>query len=122
MRCETCKYKDLASYEGACDDCTDMDGRPTNYEPKTEPLDKDTNVRSKDCETCGTPRHLCKYCIEEDRMWTPQTDLSAEEFVERMKNLKMEVKRTDCDRYAIVNDESERAYNCIGCQTDCPWK
>lgn len=28
----------------------------------------------------------------------------------------------DCDRYAIVNDEGERAYNCIGCQTDCPWK
>ena len=30
--------------------------------------------------------------------------------------------QTDCDRYAIVNDEGERAYNCIGCQTDCPWK
>ena len=52
----------------------------------------------------------------------PQTDLSAEEFVEGMKNLKMEVKQTDCDRYVIVNDEGERAYNCIGCQTDCPWK
>ena len=30
--------------------------------------------------------------------------------------------QTDCDRYAIVNDEGERAYNCIGCQTDCAWK
>jgi hypothetical protein len=28
---------------------------------------------------------------------TPQTDLSEEEFVEGMKNLKMEVKQTDCD-------------------------
>ena len=28
----------------------------------------------------------------------------------------------DCDRYVITNDEGERAYNCIGCQTDCPWK
>jgi hypothetical protein len=27
---------------------------------------------------------------------TPQTDLSAEEFVEGMKNLKTEVKQTDC--------------------------
>ena len=27
---------------------------------------------------------------------TPQTDLSVEEFVEGMKNLKMEVKQTDC--------------------------
>ena len=29
--------------------------------------------------------------------------------------------QTDCDRYVIVNDEGERAYNCIGCQTDCAW-
>lgn len=28
----------------------------------------------------------------------------------------------DCDRYVIVNDEGEREYNCIGCQTDCGWK
>lgn len=28
----------------------------------------------------------------------------------------------DCDRYVITNDEGERAYNCIGCQTDCSWK
>lgn len=53
---------------------------------------------------------------------TPQTDLPTEEFVEGMKNLRMEVKQTDCDRYVVINDEGERAYNCIGCQTDCPWK
>ena len=53
---------------------------------------------------------------------TPQPDLPTEEFVEGMKNLRMEVKQTDCDRYVIVNDEGERAYNCIGCQTDCPWR
>ena len=28
----------------------------------------------------------------------------------------------DCDRYVITNDKGERAYNCIGCQTDCAWK
>ena len=28
----------------------------------------------KNCDNCGTPRHLCKYCIKEDRMWTPQTE------------------------------------------------
>lgn len=49
--CETCKYESLASYEGACDDCTDISGSPSNYEPKTEPLDKDTNVRSKESQT-----------------------------------------------------------------------
>ena len=53
---------------------------------------------------------------------TLQPNLPTEEFVEGMKNLRMEVKQTDCDRYVIVNDEGERAYNCIGCQTDCPWR
>ena len=33
-------------------------------------LDKE-KADLKDCDNCGTPRHLCKYCIEEDRMWTP---------------------------------------------------
>ena len=28
----------------------------------------------------------------------------------------------ECDRHVITNDEGERAYNCIGCQTDCAWK
>ena len=30
--------------------------------------------------------------------------------------------QTDCDRYVITNDEGDKAYNCIGCQTDCGWK
>ena len=37
--CKTCRYESLASYEGACDDCTDISGSPSNYAPK-------------DCETC----------------------------------------------------------------------
>ena len=28
----------------------------------------------KNCENCGTPKDKCVYCIEEDRMWTPQTE------------------------------------------------
>ena len=35
--CETCGYESLKSYEGACDDCTDISGSPSNYEPKDEP-------------------------------------------------------------------------------------
>ena len=62
-----------------------------------------------DCDTC---RHyklacelfseVCKYEpitqteTQNSNNDAPQTDLSAEEFVEGMKNLKMEVKRTDC--------------------------
>ena len=30
--------------------------------------------------------------------------------------------QTECDRYVITNDEGDKAYNCIGCQTDCGWK
>ena len=52
---------------------------------------------------------------------TPQTELSTEEFVEGMKNLKMEVKRMECDRY-VVDEAGEKHYGCMGCQTDCPWK
>ena len=59
--------------------------------------------------------------MADDLADTPQTDLSAEEFVEGMKNLKMEVKRTDCDRY-VVDEAGEKHYGCMGCQTDCPWK
>lgn len=28
----------------------------------------------------------------------------------------------DCERYVITNDEGEKAYGCMGCQMDCPWK
>lgn len=28
----------------------------------------------------------------------------------------------ECERYVITNDEGEKAYGCMGCQTDCPWK
>lgn len=34
----------------------------------------DTPQTEKNCDNCGTPRDKCVYCIEEDRMWTPQTD------------------------------------------------
>lgn len=38
-----------------------------------------------------------EYWLSEERVAdTPQTDLTTEEFVEGMKNLRMEVKQTDC--------------------------
>ena len=56
---------------------------------------------------------------------TPQTDLSTEEFVEGMKNLKMEVKQTDCEACELDG----KADVCKICrvssyepQTDCGWK
>ena len=49
---------------------------------------------------------------------TPQTDLSTEEFVERMKNLKMEVKQTESTGSPIGDYRDG-----VGAwQTDCGWK
>lgn len=51
---------------------------------------------------------------------TPQTDLSAEEFVEGMKNLKMEVKQTDCDKCIWnVCNYNKVEWDADTPQTDC---
>ena len=39
----------------------------------TVPSEVNCSEKPNDCETCGTPKHLCQYCIAEDRMWTPKT-------------------------------------------------
>lgn len=40
--------------------------------------DRNCSEKPNNCETCGTPKHLCQYCIAEDRMWTPpQTERSS---------------------------------------------
>ena len=36
----------------------------------------DAPQTEKTCDNCGQDRHLCQYCIEEDRMWTPQNERS----------------------------------------------
>lgn len=35
---------------------------------------ENSSEKPNNCDTCGTPKHLCKYCIEEDRMWTPKDE------------------------------------------------
>lgn len=55
-----------------------------------------------ECHFSGFKDELIEACAKrimeqiERQANTPQTDLPAEEFVEGMKNLKMEVKQTDC--------------------------
>lgn len=63
--CETCRFE-LYCPE-MCEGCCEWD---SHYEPKDEPQTERT------CDNCGTPKHLCIYCIKEDRMWTPQTERS----------------------------------------------
>ena len=60
----------------------------------------DTPQTEKTCDNCGTPRDKCVYCIEEDRMWTPQTDLLEDD------------KCFDCEDFFVCDEH----------QTDCGWK
>lgn len=55
-----------------------------------------------ECHFSGFKDELIEACAQrimeqiERQADTPQTDLPTEEFVEGMKNLRMEVKQTDC--------------------------
>lgn len=106
----------------------------------TKKLKNTADTPQTDCETCkyGQDKHryahICNECGVGINNYTPQTETQIET---QNSNLTFE-KQTDeppmdeyykdhdefydCDRYVITNDEGERAYNCIGCQTDCPWK
>ena len=73
-------------YCSACEESTEVPtylGTPmynfcpmcgANMNMKSENKQADTPQTDKTCDNCGTPRDKCVYCIEEDRMWTPQTD------------------------------------------------
>lgn len=68
--CETCKHNKLEWYSEICDSCC---GNNNHYEPKTEPFDKDTNVRSKDePKLSEIPTSKCHYEPKDE----PQTERS----------------------------------------------
>lgn len=69
--CETCRYESLASYEGACDDCTDISGSPSNYEPKI----MDTLAIDMAVAKCKARHNNCKNC-DKKCIWGdgPQTE------------------------------------------------
>ena len=54
----------------------------------------DTPQTEKTCDNCGTPRDKCVYCIEEDRMWTPQTETPTAQEYEKWL---FKEPQTDCD-------------------------
>ena len=74
-----------------------------------EQSEADTPQTGKTCDNCGTPRDKCVYCIEEDRMWTPQTDC------ETCKHDKEEWYSDACDSCCKAHSNYEP-------QTDCAWK
>ena len=88
---------------------------------KTEPFAKDTNVRSKDCETCKHYKLACELFSEVCK-YEPITKTETQN-----SNLTFE-KRTMRDCYNCKRYETEE--ECIEChyepndepQTDCPWK
>lgn len=71
--CETCKHQ--GEFSNTCKTCSVYFG-DSHYEPKDENHSGESTEMVKNCENCGTPKDKCVYCIEEDRMWTPQTERS----------------------------------------------
>lgn len=68
-------------------------------------VETDTSQTDKTCDNCGTPRDKCVYCIEEDRMWTPQMD----------SEITRNSLRTDCTGCKFVGwyDTDFPCVNCI---------
>ena len=104
-RMKTHDYCDICNHKG-CGTCiaNNLDDYcvPSNYEPTTQTETQNSNLTFEnrtmlDCYNCKRYKSddACVECRYEPKD-TPQTDLSTEEFVEGMKNLKMEVKQTDC--------------------------
>ena len=128
----------------ACDDCLDnplnkvkgseklLKGMTEPTISKMEQVDKDINVRSKDCETCKWGEWYrqgyditmmsdeCGGCCSWNNKWKPKDEPQTEEQCETCRHkdecegATYEYKNTDwwCLGYAPI-DES---------QTDCPWK
>ena len=92
-RIKTHDYCDICNHKG-CGTCiaNNLDDYcvPSNYEPTTQTETQNSNLTF---EKADNPQTDDK---DTNVLNKSQTDLSAEEFVEGMKNLKMEVKQTDC--------------------------
>lgn len=79
--------------------------RQTETQKETQNLNNDTSQTDKTCDNCGTPRDKCVYCIEEDKMWTPQMD----------SEITRNSLRTDCTGCEFVGwyDTDFPCVNCI---------
>ena len=87
--CDMCKYKDTCGFDFQYETAT----RCMNI--LAEALRKlNSSEIPNNCETCIWS--VCNYNRVDWEADTPQTDIDTEEFVKGMKNLKMEVKQTDC--------------------------
>ena len=79
--------------------------------PLPKPFTADTPQTDKNCDNCGTPRDKCVYCIEEDRMWTPQTDCTEP------------IECKDCNKHICYGCEHQAEKEVWRkAQTDCGWK
>ena len=109
---KTLEYCDICDHKG-CEECIanalDEYCMPSQFKKQIE------DECTKEYEELGLKE--LKELIEADRKDEPQTDEPPMD-----EYYKDHDEFYDCDRYVITNDEGERAYNCIGCQTDCAWK
>lgn len=102
--CDNCYYTYFDEKAYPCSLCIRGIERTDQWQPskKTKADIPQTETKGvRYCNECKWFRNkqVCGRCRSKNLFAeadTPQTDLSAEEFVEGMKNLKMEVKQTDC--------------------------
>lgn len=76
------------------------------------------DIEKKRCRTCKHFESEFHTLISSDGTYYPYVICTAKE----CHYESVDTPQTDCERYVVVNDEGERVYNCIGCQTDCGWK
>jgi hypothetical protein len=100
---------------------------------KADRKTENSSEKPNNCDTCGTPRHLCEYCIEEDRMWTPKDEPTISKMEQVDKDINVRSKdepQTDCLTCRYNSDEWDSP-KCDGCskadshyepQTDCAWR
>ena len=94
----------------------DRNGYGTLNEADTPHTDKDKVV----CPNCGRSDYI--------RSFEKDFNIKNSGYRYKCINCNTYIKDTpqtethECERYVITNDEGEKAYGCMGCQTDCPWK
>ena len=92
----------------------DRNGYGTLNEVDTPHTDKDKVV----CPNCGRSDYI--------RSFEKDFNIKNSGYRYKCINCNTYIKDTpqtetnECERYVITNDEGEKAYGCMGCQTDCP--
>ena len=92
-----------------------------NDEPSNSENPNNCEPQREECKNCKEGQEDCYGCPFVEPKDEPQTT-STPYKVDTSSICKIEPQTEQkCKRYVITNDEGEKAYGCMGCQTDCAW-